>query len=189
MKRASQSAQAVATLTANATRRVTTIVTKPLCILCKKKQVHAREHCNVCYTRLKRRGVEMPKTPRMSDLICKFEDCNRAARTQFYCVNHHLWMARHKPEEIGLDPAKCMRRSCPHPRKTSGLCADHYKKQIEQNSRTRAKKRLNREPSEPRRKALRPNYADPANIKHLVEGKKAPDDFWEFVQYELGIKK
>lgn len=165
-------------------RRVTTTVTKPLCILCKKKQVHAREHCNICYTRLRRRGVELPKNPRMSDLTCKFDGCKRAARTQFFCVNHHLWMLRHKPEELGRDPLKCMRKTCPHPRKTSGLCADHYDKQVTRKNRARPKKeRVPRSPS------VRSGYADPANIKHLVDGKPAPDDFWEFVQYELGIKK
>lgn len=187
MKRASQSAQAVATPTASATRRATTTVIRR-CIGCGADKFHAKGYCNVCYQRRLRRGEKM-ESNNMNQMPCRFEGCKHRARTKFYCSNHYLWLQRHQPEVLGQDPTKCMRKSCDNPRQTSGLCADHYDAQITKHNKARVFTRPSRASGEPRKKSVRPNYADPANIKHLVEGKPAPDDFWEFVQYELGITK
>lgn len=102
---------------------------------------------------------------------------------------HAQWLARNDPAKVGLDPNTCQRTLCDAPRFRSGLCAEHYKGQAEgYNEKRRLHRESRAKAQEDKKKSVRPGYADVENIKHLVDNKPIPDDYWEFVKYELGLK-
>lgn len=164
----------------------TATMTSRICSNCQIRKHHAQGLCRTCYARQRRNGTLALTIP-LTERNCLFDDCRDYARTKGYCSRHYAWLKRKNPEVLGLDPQLCSRADCSELLFKVGLCESHYDEHRKANNAKRRATRPSRAKQGPRKPAIRPGYADPASIRHLVEGRPVPDDFWEFVKYELGM--
>lgn len=95
--------------------------------------------------------------------MCAFDECDRKAVSLGYCNKHYMFMKRNDPVGLYGVAALCATEGCDVVASERKLCKEHLKE-------------------------LRRNLdAMAGETRHERDKRPIPDDFWEFVKYELNL--